>query len=90
MRCNQWLWAGSALPHGSLLCALLRSNISPPTATCQPARVGKPPDLGVLVCEAFGERSEQRTNKYPELGGCVTSYWSRRKRSSYRSSSSAR
>ncbi len=29
-----------------------------------------PPDLGVLVCEAFRERSEQRTNKYPEVGGC--------------------
>ncbi len=31
----------------------------------------RPPDLGVLVCEAFRERSEQRTNKYPEVGGCV-------------------
>ncbi len=71
MRCDQWLWAGSALPHGSLRCALLRSNISLPTATCQPVRVEKPPDLGVLVCEAFRERSEQRTNKYPEVGGCV-------------------
>ena len=30
---------------------------------------GKPPDLGVLVCEALRERSEQRTNKYPEVGG---------------------
>ena len=34
---------------------------------------GKPPDLGVLVCEALRERSEQRTNKYPEVGGLVTS-----------------
>ncbi len=31
----------------------------------------RPLDLGVLVCEAFMERSEQRTNKYPEVGGCV-------------------
>jgi len=28
-------------------------------------------DSGVLVCEALRERSEQRTNKYPEVGGCV-------------------
>ncbi len=25
--------------------------------------------FGVLVCKAFRERSEQRTNKYPEVGG---------------------
>ena len=31
----------------------------------------RPPNLGVLVCEAFRERSEQRTNKYREVGGCV-------------------
>jgi len=31
----------------------------------------KPLDAGVLVCEALRERSEQRTNKYPEVGGCV-------------------
>ena len=55
---------------------------------------GKPPDLGVLVCEALRERSEQRANKYPEVGGLVTSAGGRglgpartsqsqRKRSSY-------
>ncbi len=32
----------------------------------------KPLDAGVLVCEALRERSEQRTNKYPEVGGCVS------------------
>ncbi len=32
---------------------------------------GKPLDSGVLVCEALRERSEQRTNEYPEVGGCV-------------------
>jgi len=26
------------------------------------------PGLGVLVCEALRERSEQRVNKYPEVG----------------------
>ena len=30
---RKWLRAASALPHGSLRCTLLRSNISPPTAT---------------------------------------------------------
>jgi hypothetical protein len=33
----------------------------------------KPLDSGVLVCEALRERSEQRTNKYPEVGGCAAS-----------------
>ncbi len=88
MQRDPWLRAASALPHGSLRCAVLRSNISPPTATPHPARnlqqldrirfggrrdpvslVRKPPDLGVLVCEALRERSEQRANKYPEVGG---------------------
>ena len=32
----------------------------------------KPLDSGVLVCEALRERSEQRVNKYPEVGGCLT------------------
>jgi len=32
----------------------------------------RPLDSGVLVCEALRERSEQRTNKHPEVGGCPT------------------
>jgi len=36
---GKWLWAASALPHASLRCGLLRSNISPPTATRRRVRV---------------------------------------------------
>ena len=40
-------------------------------------RIGRQPDLGVLVCEALRERSEQRTNKYPEVGCLVSLVGSR-------------
>ncbi len=45
-----------------------------PASTCRKAT-----RFGVLVCEAFRERSEQRANKHPEVGG----WRSQRKRSSY-------
>ncbi len=111
-RCLRHLALGACRPASPLSeyfvrtdpCSLPLSSIeiSPPTATGQPARIAptvrptslqgeresvrsfaRPPDLGVLVCEAFRERSEQRTNKYPEGGGCVPLSRRRRPTCSY-------
>ncbi len=60
------LYFGRTSPHPQPLAKICYREDRDPSDSFK-----KPPDLGVLVCEAFRERSEQRTNKYPEVGGCV-------------------
>ena len=57
--------------------ALLRSNISPSALNQHSDPVysfGMPAGVGVLVCEALRERSEQRANKYP-AAACNVEWW---------------